>query len=173
MNNLIKGIATAAGHVMVLTTVGSCHMWQGLTAIPKLDCDDLMGAPVTVEPEKARGGDLAAQPASAAPLPAEGEGQEEAEHGNNEKKRMPPSQSSRGGSCGSFPGCSNCDTSVATPLVKLRGCGAELNLHVVPEPGALLLHRNYCLQRGRRPIFPPPPVVFIKCLFCIMSTEMF
>jgi len=49
MNNLIRGVATAAGRVMSLATVGSRHLWLGLTALSKKDRDDLLGAPVSTE----------------------------------------------------------------------------------------------------------------------------
>ena len=49
MNNLVHGMATAAGRVMSLATVASHHVWLGLTALAKKDRDDLLGAPVTSE----------------------------------------------------------------------------------------------------------------------------
>jgi len=42
MNNLVHGMATAAGRVMALTTVASRHVWLGLTALAKKDRDDLL-----------------------------------------------------------------------------------------------------------------------------------
>ena len=49
MNNLIHGVATAAGRVMSLATVASRHVWLGLTALPKKDRAGLLGAPVFTE----------------------------------------------------------------------------------------------------------------------------
>ena len=49
MNNLVHGVATAAGRVMSLATVGSHHAWLGLTALCKKDRDDLLGAPLSTE----------------------------------------------------------------------------------------------------------------------------
>ena len=49
MNNLVHGMATAAGRVMSLATVASLHVWLGLTALAKKDRDDLLGAPVSTE----------------------------------------------------------------------------------------------------------------------------
>ena len=49
MNNLVHGMATAAGRVMALTTMTSRHVWLGLTALAKKDRDDLLGAPVATE----------------------------------------------------------------------------------------------------------------------------
>lgn len=34
---------------MALATVGSCDLWLDLTAVPKIEQDDLLGAPVSVE----------------------------------------------------------------------------------------------------------------------------
>ena len=42
MNNLIHGVAAAAGRVMSLATVVSCHVWLGLTALSKKDREDLL-----------------------------------------------------------------------------------------------------------------------------------
>jgi len=49
INNLVHGMATAAGRVMSLATVASCHVWLSLTALSKKDRDDLLGAPVSTE----------------------------------------------------------------------------------------------------------------------------
>jgi len=49
INNLVHGVAAAAGRVMSLATVGSRHVWLGLTALSKKDRDDLLGAPVSTE----------------------------------------------------------------------------------------------------------------------------
>jgi len=49
MNNLIHGMAAAAGRVISLTTVGSRHVWLGLKALSRKDRDDLLGAPVSTE----------------------------------------------------------------------------------------------------------------------------
>ena len=49
MNNLIHGVAAAAGHVMSLATVASRHVWLGLTALSRKDRKDLLGAPVSTE----------------------------------------------------------------------------------------------------------------------------
>lgn len=42
INNLVQGITTATDSIMALATVGSCHLWLGLTAVPKVDLDDLL-----------------------------------------------------------------------------------------------------------------------------------
>ncbi len=47
INNLIQGVATAAGRVMSLSVVGSRHVWLGLTALPRRDREDLLAAPVS------------------------------------------------------------------------------------------------------------------------------
>lgn len=44
MNNLVQGVATAAGRVMSLATVGSHHVWLGLTALHGKDREELLGA---------------------------------------------------------------------------------------------------------------------------------
>jgi len=49
MNNLIHGVNAAAGRVMSLATVGSRHVWLGLTALSRKDRDDLLGAPVSAD----------------------------------------------------------------------------------------------------------------------------
>jgi len=49
MNNLIHGVAAAAGRVMSLATVGSRHVWLGLTALSRKDRDELLGAPASTE----------------------------------------------------------------------------------------------------------------------------
>ena len=49
MNNLIHGVAAAAGRVMSLATVALRHVWLGLTALSKKDREDLLGAPVSTE----------------------------------------------------------------------------------------------------------------------------
>jgi len=49
MNNLVHGMATAAGRVMSLATVALRHVWLGLTAPTKKDRDYLLGAPVSTE----------------------------------------------------------------------------------------------------------------------------
>jgi len=49
MNNLIHGVDAAAGRVMSLATVGSHHVWLGLTALSRKDRDDLLGASVSAE----------------------------------------------------------------------------------------------------------------------------
>jgi len=49
MNNLIHGVAAAAGRVMSLATVASRHVWLGLTALSRKDREDLLGAPVSTE----------------------------------------------------------------------------------------------------------------------------
>ena len=41
MNNLICGVASAAGRVISLATVASRHVWLGLTALSKKDREDL------------------------------------------------------------------------------------------------------------------------------------
>ncbi|KAJ4939176.1 hypothetical protein JOQ06_028636, partial [Pogonophryne albipinna] len=40
MNNLIYGVATAAGRMISLATVASRHVWLGLTALSKKDRED-------------------------------------------------------------------------------------------------------------------------------------
>lgn len=47
INNLVNGVAAAAGRVMSLATVGSRHVWLGLTALSRSDRDDLLGAPIS------------------------------------------------------------------------------------------------------------------------------
>jgi len=49
MNNLVHGMATAAGRVMSLATVALRHVWLCLTALSKKDRDDLLGVPVSTE----------------------------------------------------------------------------------------------------------------------------
>ena len=49
MNNLIHGVAAAAGQVMSLATVALRHVWLGLTALSKKDREDLLGGPVSTE----------------------------------------------------------------------------------------------------------------------------
>ena len=49
MNNLVHGVAAAAGRVMSLATVASLHVWLGLTALSRKDREDLLGAPVSTE----------------------------------------------------------------------------------------------------------------------------
>lgn len=41
MNNLIEGVASAAGQLMALSTVSSHHVWLGLTTVSKLDREDV------------------------------------------------------------------------------------------------------------------------------------
>jgi len=49
INNLIQGVATTAGRVMSLSTVGSRHVWLGLTALPRREREDLLAAPVSTD----------------------------------------------------------------------------------------------------------------------------
>ena len=49
MNNLIYGVATAAGRMISLATVVSPHVWLGLTALSKKDREDHLGAPMSTE----------------------------------------------------------------------------------------------------------------------------
>lgn len=46
MKNLIQGVAIAVGCVTLLATVGSCHVWLGLTALEREDRKDLLRAPI-------------------------------------------------------------------------------------------------------------------------------
>jgi len=47
INNLVNGVAAAAGRVMSLATVRSRHVWLGLTALSRSDRDDLLEAPIS------------------------------------------------------------------------------------------------------------------------------
>ena len=47
MNNLTRGLATSAGRVRALTTVGARHVWLSGTSLPRRDRDDLMAVPVS------------------------------------------------------------------------------------------------------------------------------
>lgn len=49
MNNMIQSVATAAGQFLALTTADLHHVWLGLTAVPRLDRDDLLGAPILAQ----------------------------------------------------------------------------------------------------------------------------